>query len=265
MSRPTLTLAARARGALLGLAAPASPDLPLALILAEELLRPDIDVRRIAHRWAGHAARSGAELDPATRLALAHIAERDAPPHQLLGPPSAGPLARVVPVAIRAWATPANLASGSYHLVALTHPDPITAWAAVAVNMALAEFLRGRRDFLADVIAVLRNNDAPPELLQAARRVPRLIDREELAAPGGPAAAMEAALWVAHHEPDAGRGLDWLEATGRDATTLAVAGALLGARDGERGLPAGRVDRAPDRERIVGLAERLVGQRSGAT
>ena len=75
-------------------------------------------------------------------------------------------------MALAAYDAPRTLVSASYHIAALTHPDPVVAWAAVAVNVALARFLQGKRDFVPDVIEALRNNAVPEELLAAVRRVP---------------------------------------------------------------------------------------------
>ena len=212
---PPPSLAARARGALLGHAAgnalgvpteflgtadriarefpgglqevlrqdseqsPYDDDLALTLLLAEELLQPEMDFRRSgpaldrvdAARWPG--------IGIWTRTALEHIAQHDSPPGTTGGQAGNGPVSRCLPVALATHRTPANLVSGTYHTAILTHPDERCAWAAVAVNVAAARFLLGKRDFIPDVIEALRNNDAPDELLAAARRVP-LETRDDL-------------------------------------------------------------------------------------
>ena len=53
-----------------------------------------------------------------------------------------------VPVALAAFDAPRALVSATYHIAALTHPDPVVAWSAVAVNVAIARFLQGKRDFV---------------------------------------------------------------------------------------------------------------------
>ncbi|HXE57813.1 MAG TPA: ADP-ribosylglycohydrolase family protein [Gemmatimonadales bacterium] len=265
----------RARGALLGLAAgPApdpglSPDTPasrppadaaLALILAEELLAPEIPLERVVHRWIDWVRRGGEGLDEESIAALDHLAAYDAPPDGpgAVGP---GPLARCVPIALATAASPRNLVSGTFHTAALTHPDPRSAWSAVAVNVALARFVQGRRDFVADVLEALRNNQAPDELVQAVRRVP-LARRDDLPverAAGDAVACAEVALWLAYHEPLVGRGLGWLADRGAGTTAGAVVGALLGARDGVEAIPPERLRGVADAERIGALAERLLG------
>jgi ADP-ribosylglycohydrolase len=273
MPRPTTTLADRARGALVGLAAgwgraagaPAPGEVALALLLAEELLEPRVDLRRLAGRWTAWGRRDGRGLSPRTLDALEFLAHHDAPPPPDSVRAEAGPLVRCLPVALAAATTPRNLVSGTYHTACLTHPEARTAWSAVAINVAVAQFLRGRRDFLADVIEVLAANDAPVELLAVVRRLP-LVGRDDLfparATHGAAVASAELALWAAYHEPVFERGLRWAESSGGPAgATPALVGALLGARDGEQAVPGGWRPPAPDLDRLRALAKRLVAER----
>jgi ADP-ribosyl-[dinitrogen reductase] hydrolase len=170
---------------------------------------------------------------------------------------------RALPVALAARGSPRNLVAGTWHTAALTHPDERCTWSAVAVNVAAAELLAGRRDFLADVIEVLRVNEAPAELLAAVRRVP-LERREELPIVGDRAwdavTCAEIALWTAWHEPNLEEALIWLANAGGDTdTNAAVAGGLLGARDGEAAIPRRWLDALPETARLRTVAERLVG------
>jgi ADP-ribosyl-[dinitrogen reductase] hydrolase len=297
MVKPTPTLAARARGALLGHAAgnalglpteflhtseaiaarfpgglsevlredtPESPwddDVALAVMLAEALLEPAIDLERLAKRWAAWARDDGRGIGIWTRTALEHILRHDSPPESTGGQAGNGAVSRCFPVALATFDNPRNLIAGTFHTAWLTHPDPRCAWSAVAVNVALARLLQGKRDFVPDVLEALRENDAPAELLDAVRRVP-LERREELRV-AGPSAGytvhcMEIALWFAHHEPNLERGLVWLANAGGDTdTNAAVAGGLMGARDGEDAIPARWIGALADADRLRGLAERL--------
>ena len=296
---PPIDLAARAQGALLGHAAgnalgvpteflstqagihgrfggevrevlrqdtPDSPyddDLALSLILAEELVQPEVDLRRLALRWAEWAERDGRGIGVWTRNALHHIRQHDAPPGSTGGQAGNGTISRCLPVALRTFRQPANLVSATWHTAALTHPDDRCTWGAVAVNVAAACFLGGRRDFIGDVLEALRENDAPAELLDAVRRVP-LERRDDLPVTGSEAGyvvhGVEIALWFAYHEPDLERGLVWLANAGGDTdTNAAVAGGLMGARDGVEAVPGRWVAAVPDRDRIARLALELVG------
>jgi len=300
MPPDSLSVAERARGALLGHAAgnalgvpteflggpeaiqrafpggvrdilrrdtPASPfddDVAMALLLAEELLTGDVDLERLAHRWIHWLDADGRGAGVWTRTALNHIRTHGTPPSGTDGRAPNGAVMRALPVALATRGSPANLVAGTWHTAALTHPDDRCTWSAVAVNVAAAELLAGRRDFLADVIEVLRVNDAPAELLAAVRRVP-LERREELPILGDRAwdavSCAEIALWAAWNEPDLETALIWLANAGGDTdTNAAVAGGLLGARDGEAAVPARWVAALPEVERIRRIATSLVGE-----
>jgi ADP-ribosylglycohydrolase len=178
-------------------------------------------------------------IGPETAAALSHLERYDAPPAEAAGR-GPDPLVHCVPVAIAMFQSPRNLVSGTYHIAALTHPDPAVAWSAVALNVALARFLQGKRDFIADVLEALRNNAVPEELLGILRRVPVALREDlgaaELSAPDA-VGCVRAALWLAYHEPLAARGLSWAAEGGpRSAALAGAAGALLGARDGVEAL-----------------------------
>ena len=211
-------------------------------ILAEELAAGRRDLQHLARRWVARHQSIPHDIDPETSAALAHMARHDAPPSQAAGQGS-DPLVRALPVALAAYDAPRTLVSATYHIAALTHPEPLVAWAAVAVNVALARFLQGKRDFVPDVIEALRNNAVPEELLAAVRRVPlpaREILPEGASRPGLALADAEAALRLAYHEPLLERGLRGIAAPGPVAAGRAgLAGALVGARDGVRAIPEG--------------------------
>ncbi len=110
---------------------------------------------------------------------------------------------------------------------------------------------------------MLRTNQAPEELIQAVRRVP--VERREELPMTGPQAGyvvhcVEIALWFAYHEPNLERGLTWLANAGGDTdTNAAVAGALMGARDGDGAIPQRWVESLHEQPRLRRLAHRLVG------
>ena len=269
MPRLLPALSSRAEGAVLGLAAGRSlaagdgPDgeLALALILADELGAGRTDVRRVARRWVERHQLDGRGIGQETAGALSHIARHDAPPQQAAGR-SADPLIRCIPVALAMSHSPRNLVSGTYHIAALTHPDPAVTWSAVALNVALAKFLRGKRDFIADVLEALRSNAVPEELLAALRRVP-LERREQLDAaelsPADAVGCVRAALWLGYHEPLLERGVCWAAERQPDGAALAgVAGGLLGARDGVEALPPSWIAALTGAESLRHLAAALV-------
>lgn len=270
MARPTQSLAARARGALRGaLAGERAADgdgnrrgeTALRRILAEELAAGRTDLRLLAEHWVEHHQATPGSVGRETAAALDYLAKHHAPAEQAAGD---GPevLARVVPVGLVACGSPRNLVSATFHIASLTHPGPRAAWAAVAVNVALARFVLGKRDFVADVIEALRGNAAPDELINAVRRVP--VARREglppLASAGRDAvSAVEIVLWLGYHEALLGRGLDWLTTGGTETAALTgAAAALLGARDGADAVPLERLPRLSDLAEWDRLADQLV-------
>jgi ADP-ribosylglycohydrolase len=262
-------LSSRAEGAVLGLAvgrwlaAGDGPDgeLALALILAEELGAGRADLRGVAERWVERHQSDSRGIGQETSGALSHIAWHGAPPRQGSGR-SADPLVRCIPVALAIFDSPRNLVSGTYHVAALTHPDPAVTWSAVALNVTLARFLQGKRDFIPDVLEALRNNPVPDELLGAVRSVPLERRTEVSAAELSPADAVgcvRAALWLAYHEPLLDRGLRWAVEGRADCRALAgAAGALLSARDGVESLPESWTASLTGLESLRHLAAALV-------
>ena len=297
--RPDPTLAERARGAILGHAAgnalgvptefletpaaiaaefpgglrevrrrdsrtsPWDDDVAMTVALAEELLEPEPDLERLTRRWLRWMEEDGRGIGGWTRTALLHFRTHGSPPADSGGQAGNGAVMRALPVALRFFRQPVNLIAGTFHTSALTHPDPRCGWSAVAVNVAAACFLSGRRDFVGDVIEALRNNDAPVEVTDAVRRVP-LMKREELPITGRTQGytvhCMQIALWAAYHEPEYEGAMIWLANAGGDTdTNAAVAGGLLGARDGEQAIPARWLREVAGVERLRELAESLVG------
>jgi ADP-ribosylglycohydrolase len=270
---PDPALLRRARGAFLGHAVgtlldpagevrPASPrliELRLNGALTEELLGPEVDIHRLALRWAELASGDGSGLDPWTRTALAHIRTHDAPPGSLGIGAGPGVLARTLSLTIRTAGNPANLVSGAYHLTTLTHPDEEFGWAAVAVQYAVAVLLQGRRDFLADVLEVLRNNAAPETLMQPLRRIPALKRDELPPAAEGAVSSCTIALWLAQHEPQFERGMLWIVGDRDRAAAAPLAGMLFGARDGDRVIPDRWLRNLVGGQLLLEQAEQLLG------
>ena len=251
------------RGILPGAAAPWDDDVALTVVLAEELLEPEVSLERLAARWIEWAREDGRGIGNWTRKALDHIASHGSPPASTGGQAGNGTVSRCIPVALATLNSPRNLVSGSYHTAALTHPDERCTWAAVAVNVAAHCLLRGIVDFVPEVLDVLRRNEAPAELIEAVRRVP--LARQEQLPVNGPAAGyvvhcVEIALWFAYREPQLERGLIWLANAGGDTdTNAAVAGALMGIRDGDGAIPGRWLDALHQADRLRSLAHRLVG------
>jgi len=247
---------------------PSSPwddDVAMALHLAEELLQPEPDLERLTKRWVDWAEEDGRGIGGWTRTALRHLRTHGTPPAESGGQAGNGAIMRCLPAGLRFFRQPRNLIAATFHTASLTHPDPRCGWTAVAANVAVACFLAGRRDFIGDVIEALRNNDAPVEVIDAVRRVP-ILKKGELPITGGAQGftvhTMQIALWAAYHEPKLEGALIWLANAGGDTDpNAAVAGGLLGARDGVGEVPHRWVAELPRVEYLDDLAERLVGVR----
>jgi ADP-ribosylglycohydrolase len=214
--------------------------------LLEELLGGGVDLQRLAGRWTTWGAEDGLDADPALLEALAHLREFDAP---IGGTALRGPsaLAAVLPAAL-ASASPRSMLSGAFHTARLLDPDPESALAAAAVVVAASRLLEGHRDFMADVLGVLRANDADAAFFDRFQEIPR-DPRQMPAAPvGASVSAAEVAIWVlwlTHHRPRSAEILTAMVSRGRVSPTAgAVLGALLGARDGLMAWPRAWCDEA---------------------
>lgn len=252
---------------------PASPwddDVAMAVVVARELLRPTPVPREIAREWVRWMKADGRGIGRWTATALEYFDRHDAPIPDAGGQAGNGAVMRTLPVALRTFRQPRALLQAASGIAALTHPDPRCVWSAVAVSVACAQLLQGRRDFLPDVIEALQVNRQPAglpdpgldEVLAAVRRVPR-ARREDLVLTGPGAGytvlCMEVALWAAWHEPVLEPALVWLANAGGDTdTNAAVAGGLLGARDGEAAVPRRWVEQVARWEELADLGGALV-------
>lgn len=247
-------------------ASPFDDDVAMALILGDWIVEGAGDVRALLDRWARWAETDGRGIGRWTREALELYRREGRPPTraEALGRAGNGAVMRALPIALATLGSPRNLLSATLHTAELTHPDPEASWPAVAVNVAAHCLLRGRRDFIPEVIEALRLQEGvPAPVVESVRRVP-FARREELEVEGDGAGhavrTMQLALWCAHHEPLLERGVVWLASAGGDTdTNAAVAGGLMGARDGEDAVPRRWRNALADPERIARLAERLVG------
>jgi len=138
---------------------------------------------------------------------------------------------------------------------AITHADPLAQWAAVAVNVALRELLlNGQQpDFLERVAAVIEDR----AVAQAVRVVP-LLAEDEVRSTGYALHTMQTALWCLTHHPTFEEAVIAAVNCGDDADTSgAVAGALAGAREGIRAIPARWLAVLRPRDALRALAQRL--------
>ncbi|HEV2750302.1 MAG TPA: ADP-ribosylglycohydrolase family protein [Gemmatimonadales bacterium] len=249
---------------------PFDDDAAMALLLAESLAQKgDFDATDVAERWVKWMKVDGRGIGLTTQRAL-RLIERGTEPFEAgrltLGPRSAanGAVMRCVPVALRYHDNVEKLVRVSMQQAAITHADERCTWGAAAVNLAARELLHGNQHFVEEVLHRLEGA-APRALLDAIRRV--LWEQEgdlPIAARGEfgyVVHCVEIAFWCAVHRPSLEETLIFLAEAGGDTdTNAAVAGALLGVRDGETGIPARWLDQLgrSSARGVSELAERLI-------
>src|SRR5258708_19127585 len=150
---------------------------------------------------------------------------------------------RCVPVALRFHDNVDRLIRVSSQQAAITHADERCTWGAVAVNLAARELLHGNQHFVEEVLHRLQG--APRTLIDAIQRVPWEQESDLPISVSGEAGyvvhCVEIAFWCGMHRPSLEEALIFLaEAGGATDTNAPVAGALLGAREGETAIPPPR-------------------------
>src|SRR5438093_8590456 len=250
---------------------PYDDDAAMALLLGESLLDSQgFDANDVARRWAKWMKVDGRGIGMTTKRALTLIDRGKEPfeagrlanqenPGRSAGN---GSVMRCIPVALRYHDDPDRLIRVSTQQAAITHADERCTWGAAAVNLAARELLYGNIYFVDEVMHRIGDR-APRVLREAIHRVPR--ERESdlpIAVPGEAGYVVhcvEIAFWFAAHDRTLEEALIALAQAGGDTdTNAAVAGALLGARYGDLGLPPRWIHQVTGVQGIAQLAERLV-------
>jgi ADP-ribosyl-[dinitrogen reductase] hydrolase len=247
---------------------PFDDDAAMALLLAASLAEQgDFDANDVAERWVKWMKLDGRGIGLTTQHALRLIEDGTEPfeaGRLTLGPRSAsnGAVMRCIPVALRYHDNVDKLVRVSAQQAAITHADERCTWGAAAVNLAARELLHGNPYFVEEVLHRLQGT-APRALVEAIRRVPWEQERDLPIAVTGESGyvvhCVEIAFWCAVHRPSLEEALIFLAEAGGDTdTNAAVAGALLGARDGETGIPPRWLDQLGSGRGVSELAERLI-------
>lgn len=250
---------------------PYDDDAALTLLFAESLVeRKDFAVADVAQRWARWMKVDGRGLGATTRTAL-RLIDRGVEPFEAgskareLDPKWSagnGAVIRSAPAAIRFHDNPERLIRVSTQQAAITHADERCLWGAAAVNIAIRELLRGNIYFVDEVLHRLKDK-APRGLLDAIRRV--LIEEQAdlpITVPGEAGYVIhcvEIAFWFATRDRSLEDALVYLaQAGGHTGTNACIAGALLGARDGEIAIPQRWMGQLAGAPGILQLADRLL-------
>jgi ADP-ribosyl-[dinitrogen reductase] hydrolase len=250
---------------------PYDDDAAMALLLGESLLASkDFDAADVARRWVKWMKVDGRGIGLTTKRALTLIDRGKEPfeagrlanqenPGRSAGN---GSVMRCIPVALRYHDNIDRLIRVSTQQAAITHSDDRCTWGAAAVNLAARELLHGNIYFIDEVLHRIGDR-APRALRDAIHRVPR--ERESdlpitiTGETGYVVHCVEIAFWFVTHDRALDEALIHLAQAGGDTdTNAAVAGALLGARYGEVGLPPRWVDHLVGAQGIAKLAEDLV-------
>jgi ADP-ribosylglycohydrolase len=248
---------------------PFDDDAALTLLLAESLVeKGDFDANAVAEQWVRWMKRDGRGIGLTTQRAL-RLIERGTEPFEAGrlarsagASASNGAVMRCIPVALRYHDNVDKLVRVSTQQAAITHSDERCTWGAAAVNLAARELLHGNSYFVEEVLHRLEGA-APRPLIEAIRRVPWEQESDlPITVPGEYGFVIhcvEIAFWCAMHRPSLEDALIFLvEAGGDTDTNAALAGALLGARDGEAGIPPRWLDQLGTAKGVSALAERLV-------
>jgi ADP-ribosyl-[dinitrogen reductase] hydrolase len=149
----------------------------------------------------------------------------------------------------------------------VTHADPRCGWSAVVLNRALAAVLAGGTPDLEALADEARRGVGREHGAELAAAVLATADSERPAdlSLDGPdmgytLKTMQVGLWALVRGWDLEASLiGVIEAGGDTDTNGAVAGAALGCRDGLEAIPQRWLDRAPGRDRVLELADALIG------
>ncbi len=250
---------------------PFDDDAAMTLLLAESLAETgDFDANDVAGRWVRWMKMDGRGIGLTTQRAL-RLIERGTEPFEAGrlarsagAAASNGAVMRCLPVALRYHDNIDRLIRVSTQQAAITHADQRCTWGAAAVNLAARELLHGNRHFVEEVLHRLQGA-APRVLSEAIRRVPWEQESDLPIAVAGEYGyvvhCVEIAFWCALHRPSLEDALIFLAEAGGDTdSNAAVAGALLGAREGEAGIPPRWLDQLSAGTGVAGLAERLVSR-----
>jgi ADP-ribosyl-[dinitrogen reductase] hydrolase len=173
--------------------------------------------------------------------------------HQRLGGMSAGngSIMRCAPIGLLDFRRPARLVEDSINSSMITHWDPQARWAVVAVNLAIAEMLKGRKG---NLLPVLLRGIEQVEVRDTVASVLRLkrVDPEPSAYALD---TLQAALWCLLNTSSFEEALVAAVNIGGDTDTVgAVCGALAGACYGLDAIPQRWREPLQDRDEILRLA-----------
>lgn len=243
-------------------------DTEMALCIARSLVEErSVALADIAARFVHWMVTDGRGIGNQTRAVLTRVRAGEEPLAASLevweqsGRQAAGNggVMRCAPIGLFDWRDRESLIEHSRQTCRLTHPDPRCEWSCVAVNVAIAELL-SESDSVAQAVADATTGHCPE--LKAAVAEARASRVETLQVDGWDQGYTIVTTRIALAALFGGDPLEEALVAvinrGGDADTNgAVAGALLGARDGYQAIPARWREGLRAHDQIVTLADRL--------
>jgi ADP-ribosyl-[dinitrogen reductase] hydrolase len=176
--------------------------------------------------------------------------------HERLGGLSAGngSIMRCAPIGLLHFNDYEKLVKDSIESSIITHWDPQACWGAAAVNMGIAEILKGERG---NLLSTLKSRVEQPEVSKAIDEVSRL-NIGDLEPSAYVLDTLQAALWCFLTTSSFESALVAAVNLGGDTDTVsAVCGALAGASYGIEAIPWRWQEPLQDRGEILQLAEKI--------
>ena len=262
---------------------PMDDDLAQAVELGEALVSADDYVSEFASRLVTWLYENGRGCGSTTR-AVTKLLD-DGVPHPEAArvvykernriAPNGGVM-RCAPVAIARLYSSELLIGDSASTCVVTHYAPTCQWSCIVINAAIALLVRREDVDLSGLIAAVQA-DGAPDFAAIARSdgIPSDI-LDAISSGGDPPAdaswlrrdqvlightllAMQVGLWAVTTPLSLPDALSAIVSVGGDTdTNAAVAGAVLGARDGVSAIPSEWLDCVPERSRVETLADNLI-------
>lgn len=251
---------------------PWDDDLAQTVLLAESLLDGGpLNLDDLAERLLKWARENGRGMGNLTWRALNELAHGTPPVEAGLwvwiedgrGPAGNGAVMRCAPISLRWRHDIRRLVEESLRSALVTHFDPRCQWSAVAFNLALAYCLEGMAMDVTALADALDEAGAPSVVGDAIRVVKgaslEALDLDEEHAKGYTLKAMQVGLWALNQTIGFENTLvAVVNEAGDTDTNGAVVGAAAGALYGDRAIPERWLVCVNERERLEGLADRLL-------
>ena len=262
---------------------PMDDDLAQAVDLGETLLGDGDYVGEFSRRLVAWRRENGRGIGITTSRVIDVLEAGHRPPDAARIVYEENPIApnggvmRCAPVALARFREAGKLVSDSAATCVVTHYAPAAQWSCIVINTVIVVLLKGTEPDLSalvesasadgcpDMLGTALRDGIPSDVLESiASGVPVPEDcswlRRDQRLIGHTLIALQAGLWSAVTPLDFETALrQVVEAGGDTDTNGAVAGAILGARYGASAIPQRWLDVIPQRGRIEGLADELVG------